>query len=327
MEKRKRTKDIIFAAVILLLVLVMVYSVAQILEHAILRGAVSQKETSLSKTITRNGVDYFPRQDMTVVMVLGIDQYGEVKASGSYQNPGASDMDILLIFDETNEVCHVLHLNRDTMLHVPMLDISGKQAGTWYGQLAMAHTYGSGLEDSCENVKKTISDFLYGLQIDYYIAMNMDAISILNDAVGGVEVHVADDFSRVDPTIKLGPMTLLGEQAVNFVRTRKDVGDQLNLSRIQRHKAYINGFVEAFKQKQNDEEFIFSTYEAVEPYIVTDCSVNAINGMISRFGNYTIGEVISPEGENRLGEEYYEFYVDEEALDALILRLFYAPKG
>ena len=327
MEKRKRTKDIIFAAVILLLVLVMVYSVAQILEHAILRGAVSQKEISLSKTITRNGVDYFPRQDMTVVMVLGIDQYGEVKASGSYQNPGASDMDILLIFDETNEVCHVLHLNRDTMLHVPMLDISGKQAGTWYGQLAMAHTYGSGLEDSCENVKKTISDFLYGLQIDYYIAMNMDAISILNDAVGGVEVHVADDFSRVDPTIKLGRMTLMGEQAVNFVRTRKDVGDQLNLSRIQRHKAYIDGFVEAFKQKQNDEEFIFSTYEAVEPYVVTDCSVNAINGMISRFGNYTIGEVISPEGENRLGEEYYEFYVDEEALDALILRLFYAPKG
>ena len=327
MEKRKRTKDIIFAAVILLLVLVMVYSAAQILEHAILRGAVSQKETSLSKTITRNGVDYFPRQDMTVVMVLGIDQYGEVKASGSYQNPGASDMDILLIFNETNEVCHVLHLNRDTMLHVPMLDISGKQAGTWYGQLAMAHTYGSGLEDSCENVKKTISDFLYGLQIDYYIAMNMDAISILNDAVGGVEVHVADDFSRVDPTIKLGPMTLMGEQAVNFVRTRKDVGDQLNLSRIQRHKAYINGFVEAFKQKQNDEEFIFTTYEAVEPYIVTDCSVNAINGMISRYGHYTIGEVISPEGENHLGEEYYEFYVDEEALDALILRLFYAPKG
>ena len=29
----------------------------------------------------------------------------------------------------------------------------GEYADTSYGQLALAHTYGSGLEDSCENVK------------------------------------------------------------------------------------------------------------------------------------------------------------------------------
>lgn len=326
MEKRKRVKDILFAAAILLLVLVMVYSASRILEYTVLRDAVPQQVETVSKTITRNGVDYFPRQDITVMMVLGIDQYGEVKDSGSYQNPGASDMDILLIFDEASETCDVLHLNRDTMLDVPMLGIGGKQAGTWFGQLAMAHTYGSGLEDSCENVKEAISDFLYGIHIDYYIAMNMDAISILNDAVGGVTVYVTDDFSHVDPTIKQGMMTLMGSQAVNFVRTRKDVGDQLNLSRIQRHKAYIDGFVDAFREKQEDEEFILSTYEDVSPYIVTDCSVNTINSLIGRYGHYTIGQVLSPQGRNVLGEEYYEFYVDEEALDALILELFYAPK-
>lgn len=326
MEKRKRVKDILFAAAILLLVLVMVYSASRILEYTVLRDAVPQQAETVSKTITRNGVDYFPRQDITVMMVLGIDQYGEVKDSGSYQNPGASDMDILLIFDEASETCDVLHLNRDTMLDVPMLGIGGKQAGTWFGQLAMAHTYGSGLEDSCENVKEAISDFLYGIHIDYYIAMNMDAISILNDAVGGVTVYVTDDFSHVDPTIKQGMMTLMGSQAVNFVRTRKDVGDQLNLSRIQRHKAYIDGFVDAFREKQEDEEFILSTYEDVSPYIVTDCSVNTINSLIGRYGHYTIGQVLSPQGRNVLGEEYYEFYVDEEALDALILELFYAPK-
>lgn len=326
MEKRKRIKDILFAVLILLLILGMLYSGVRIWEYTNLRDAVPQQAQASSKTITREGVDYFPRQDMTVVMVLGIDQFGPVQDSGSYQNPGASDMDILLVFDETNEVCHVLHLNRDTMMDIPRLGLGGKQAGTWYGQLAMAHTYGSGLEDSCENVKKAISDFLYGLHIDYYIAMNMDAISILNDAVGGVRVNVTDDFSAVDPTIKKGTMTLMGDQAVNFVRTRKNVGDQLNISRIQRHKAYLDGFVEAFREKQEDEEFILSTYEEVSPYIVTDCSVNAINGMVSRYGHYAIGEVISPQGRNVLGEEYYEFYADEDALDELILRLFYAPK-
>ena len=59
---------------------------------------------------------------------------------------------------------------------------------------------------------------------------------------------------------------------------------------------------------------------------MTDCSVNAISGMIDRYGDYEIGRVVTPEGENVLGGEYYEFYVDEEQLDKLILELFYAPK-
>ena len=60
--------------------------------------------------------------------------------------------------------------------------------------------------------------------------------------------------------------------------------------------------------------------------MVTDCSANAISGMVERFDQFKVNEVVSPEGENVLGDEYYEFYVDEEKLDALILRLFYAPK-
>lgn len=326
MEKRKRIKDLTFLAAALLLVAVMLYSAVRVWEYSRARDAVPQQQATQSKTITRDGVDYFPRQDMTVVMVLGIDQFGQVKESGSYQNPGASDMDMLLIFDEKNEICNVLHLNRDTMMEIPRLGLGGKEAGTWYGQLAMAHTFGSGMEDSCENVKKAISDFLYGIRIDHYIAMNMDAIAILNDAVGGVTVNVTDDFSAVDPTITKGILTLQGQQAVNFVRTRKDVGDQLNLSRIQRHREYVDGFVEAFRLKQAEESFILDTYEEVSPYIVTDCSANVISGMISRYGHYTVGQVISPEGNNVLGEEYYEFYADEEALDKLILELFYAPK-
>ena len=42
--------------------------------------------------------------------------------------------------------------------------------------------------------------------------------------------------------------------------------------------------------------------------------------------DYTVAGFVSPEGKNVLGEKYYEFYPDEEKLDELILRLFYAPK-
>ena len=48
--------------------------------------------------------------------------------------------------------------------------------------------------------------------------------------------------------------------------------------------------------------------------------------MLSRFKGFVIREIVTPEGENMLGKEYYEFHVDEEKLDALILRLFYRAK-
>ena len=326
MKKRMRIIDIASAVLILLLVIVMLYSGLQILESTVLRTGADE-QGFVSRTITRDGVSYYPRQDITVAMVLGIDQNGPVQASEGYINPGAADMAALLIFDDADKSCTILQLNRDTMLEMPVLGVGGKNAGTYYGQLALSHTYGSGMADSCENTRRTISNFLYGIRIDYYLAMNMDAISILNDAVGGVTVNVTDDFSHVDPTITKGQMTLRGEQAIRFVRTRRDVGDQLNISRIDRQKEYIGSFLKKFRSRyHSDLEFAATTYDQVLPYIVTDCSLNTITSLMDRYGDYEIREVVSPAGENVMGEEYYEFYADEDALDELILRLFYAPK-
>ena len=325
MKKRTRTKEIVSAVLILVLLITMLYSGLQILESTVFRSGA--EEGFVSRTITRDGVSYYPRQDITVVMVLGIDQNGPVQASEGYINPGAADMAALLIFDDADKSCTILQLNRDTMLEMPVLGVGGKNAGTYYGQLALSHTYGSGMADSCENTRRTISNFLYGIRIDYYLAMNMDAISILNDAVGGVTVNVTDDFSHVDPTITKGQMTLRGEQAIRLSRPRPDVADQLNTSRIDRQKEYIGSFLKKFRSRyHSDLEFAATTYDQVLPYIVTDCSLNTITSLMDRYGDYEIREVVSPAGENVMGEEYYEFYADEDALDELILRLFYAPK-
>ena len=328
MSKRDTLKKFAFFGTILILMLVMIYSGLQILEATVFsQDNVVEESTAPSKTITRDGIDYFPRQDITVFMILGIDQEGPVQASGSYNNHGAADAVILLIFDEVEENCRVLALNRDTMLEMPVLGIGGKQAGTYYGQLALSHTYGTGLEDSCENTKTAVSDFLYGLYIDYYVAMNMDAIAIANDAVGGVTVHVTEDFSQVDPTITQGTVTLRGEQAMNYVRTRKDVGDQLNLSRMGRHEKYVQGFLEALRaQLESNDTFALELYEQLSDYVVTDCSAATLSMVLDRYAQCEIAEIVTPVGENVLGEEYYEFYADEEALDELILRLLYAPK-
>ena len=146
------------------------------------------------------------------------------------------------------------------------------------------------------------------------------------DAVGGVTVQVTDDFSTIDPSIGMGEVTLHGQQAVNFVRTRKGLGDQLNLSRITRHETYFQGFISAVQeQMEEDSMFALSLYETISPYIVTDCSGNALTGILERYADYPLVEIVSTEGQNVKGSQYMEYYVDEEKLDELILRIFYAP--
>ena len=327
MKKYTNAGKIAYTLAVLVLILMTIISGLLILESTVFTSGQDQTEILKRKTITRDGVEYFPRQDITVVMVLGIDQYGPVESSNYYKNQGSADSVMLLVFDETEKNCTVLYLNRDTMLNMDVLGIRGEYAGTTYGQLALAHTYGTGLEDSCENVKNTLMNFLHGLTVDYYVAMNMDAIPILNDAVGGVTVNVVDDFSKVNPTITMGELTLQGDQVVDYVRTRKNVGDQKNVTRMERQKEYVDGFLQALMEKtQEDIALAVNLYEQVAPYIVTDCSANTLSGMLDRYAEFTLKEVVTPAGENRIEDGHYAFYADEQKLDLMIVDLFYRAK-
>ena len=326
MKHKRNALKFLLVPLMLCMLALLIFSCTKLLESTVLGDDLGEVGFT-SKTVTVDGVDYFPRQDITTVLVMGVDRYGPVADSESYNNSGAADFNVLVIIDESARAVDLLYLNRDTMVEMPVLGIGGRQAGTYYGQLALAHTYGSGLEDSCENSKQTVSDMLGGILIDYYVSMNMDTISILNDAVGGVTVEVTEDFSHVDPSITMGTMTLDGQQAVNYVRTRKDVGDQLNLSRIDRQKAYINSFAASFRAAyEADRNMVQRLYGEISPYLVTDLSVNVLNGMVDHYGDFAIHRVMTPAGDNVMGEEYFEFYAYEDQLQELSLELFYAPK-
>lgn len=327
MSRKEQAKRLVYILLILILVLVIIFSGLRILEPIVHSRRQVQVGETTSSTIERNGIEYFPRQDITVMLLMGIDEFGPVQASDTYKNTGEADMVAVVIFDETNQQIDLLCLNRDTMLEMPALGVGGKNAGTFYGQLALSHTYGTGLEDSCENTQKAVSDFLYGLDISHYVAMNMDAIAMLNDAVGGVQVNVVDDFSEVDASIQKGEMTLKGQQAINYVQVRKDVGDQKNISRMQRQQEYMEGFLQAFRKANTEESFVIDTYDAVSEYMVTDFTTKSMAATLNQYSEYTLDEVITPEGENKLQGQYYAFYADEQKLDELILRLFYAPKN
>ncbi len=327
MPNRISKRKLLFGVVILFLVVVMIYSGLQILKPTVSLNAPETQETMPpSKTIEKDGVKYFPRQDITVFLIAGIDKEGPVKDSGSYNNDGAADVVFVTIFDETSKKYDVISLNRDTMVEMNVLGLGGKKAGTTTAQLALAHTYGNGLTDSAENLKEAVSALLYNTKIDYYVTMNMDAIGILNDAVGGVRVNVVDDFSAIDPTLKQGEVLLNAKQARTFIQTRKGVGDQLNLSRMSRHNEYMKGFTAALKQNLDDDTFAINVYNDILPYIVSNCNVSTFSSTINRYAEFTLDRVFSLEGENKQGTEFMEFHVDQEKLEQLVLDTLYVKK-
>ena len=47
--------------------------------------------------------------------------------------------------------------------------------------------------------------------------------------------------------------------------------------------------------------------------------------LTARFNEYEEEAIIIPEGESVMGERYREFYVDEDALQQLVVDTFYEP--
>lgn len=328
MNKPFGKRSLFVLVIVLAIIITIVYCGAR-LGSAVFSNSVPEQEisTGTRKTITVDGVDYFPRQDITVVLAMGIDKEGKVESSNSYNNDGECDVIALIVFNEEDESITVLNLNRDTMVDMPVLGLAGRRIGTKNAQLALSHTYGDGLEASCENTRETVSKLINDINIDYYVSVNMDAIALMNDAVGGVTVNVTDDFSQSEDFLPMGTVTLEGQQAVSFVRLRKGVGDQLNISRMKRQEQYIAGFMAALNDKiESSSTFAYDFYMSLDGYVVTDCSLNAFSGMFDEYADYEFKEIITPEGENTVGKKFMEFYLDEEKFEKMVLDVFYAPK-
>lgn len=265
-----------------------------------------------------------PKDHLETVLLLGLDKFEET-AHGSYNNNQQSDFLLLLVLDRSAETCTAIHLNRDTMTQVRVIGAQGESAGYVEEQLALAHTYGSGGTDSCKNVAEAVSNLLYGVPIDHYISVTMDGVALLNDLAGGVTVTVLDDFSQVDAALVQGEtVKLMGEQALTYVRARSGLDDSSNLRRMERQRQYLRALSEQLTARaEGDAEFLLEALLAASEYLVSDCTVEKLSALSEELGEWGVLEYLTLPGEAVRGEEFMEFYVDEQALQELVVDVFY----
>jgi LCP family protein required for cell wall assembly len=276
--------------------------------------------------INYDGVDYRLRDDLDTYLFLGIDKFTEdLPQESYYRNFQQCDFLFLMIVDHSNQSYSALHINRDTMAEIRQLGLNGQTVGTETAQLALSHTYGSGGKDSCRNTVWSVSRLLYDVPIDHYVSITMDGVAVLNDTVGGVVVHISDDFSSIDPAMEMGKdVRLAGNQALTFVRSRMAVGDGSNVSRMRRQREYINALYRQIDERMRaDQRFGYRLASALSDYVISDLTTDEMSKAAENLRDYRFTTIYSIEGEVSYDNTFVEFYPDEAALARQVIQLFF----
>lgn len=184
------------------------------------------------------GHTYEFNDNIASILFMGIDNR-KLKDSAVSGTGGQADALYLFTYDTKSGHIKVLSLNRDIMTDISRYDEGGNYVDTATAQLCLAYAYGDGKQTSAENQVTATERLLYNIPINAYYAIDLDAIKILNDDVGGVTV--TPDYTFESFT-KGQTVTLKGDMAEAFVRHRDTSLLDDNLRRMDCQKQYLTAF-------------------------------------------------------------------------------------
>ena len=136
-------------------------------------------------------------------------------------------------------------------------------------------------------------------------------------------VTLADDFSTQDPTMTQGTtLTLHGDQAEIYVRSRRDVGVGTNEARMARQEQYVTKlFAQLDTQMRSDQNFSGTMFDTLSPYLTTSIGRGRLINVVWLAKDYARQEPLSISGEHRVGSDgFMQFYADEASLYRLTMK-------
>lgn len=305
-----------------------------------------------------------PSAEVTNILLIGYDHHadGMEETLHGYSNGGQADFLLLLTIDHEQKTIRPLQIDRDTMTAIYVTDVNGKQHRRSSLQICLAHAYGNTREKNNANTVQAVEALLGieakddGVQIDWYMAMDISGISRLNDVLGGVTVTLQDDLTYFDETMTVGAtLTLNGRQAEAFCRGRYNVGDQTNASRMKRQQQYMNAasgvLIQRLKEDVNfgsdlldqmgiiydmttaatDDPFSFSdpvegtpAGQSQEHYLMTNEPQSSIVGLLAKILDYEVLQTETLPGAHTIGSSgYVEYRLEKDAGIKWALDAFY----
>lgn len=268
----------------------------------------------------------YRKRDLTNILIMGVDWVDMEESSSSARYSGQADFLLLLTLDRENRTISTLQIDRDTMTPVKIYGPFGDYAGQRTEQICLAHAYGDSEAENCRNMVWAVSSMLGGIPIDSYVSLDMESISVLNDALGGITVTLEDDFTRLDPAMAQGvTLTLQGKQAEYYVRGRMGIGEGTNLSRMDRQRTFMEAVGDRVVEGMNqDLDFVGTLFDGLSAYMTTDVNRGWLinKAYDSRAYQRLDARIIA--GSHCTGEDgFTEFWVDEDALNNLLTSIYF----
>ena len=183
------------------------------------------------------------------VLLVGSDTR-EGQGSTAYGPVGSALADVIILLhisrDRQNAVA--MSIPRDLMVAVP--SCPNPEGGDPYPARDFAQI-NSTMNKAGPACTLLAVQQLTGVTIPYLAVIDFKGVIAMSEAIGGVDVCVAttidDEYTNL--YLEPGEHTLIGDEALAFLRTRHGVGDGSDLSRISNQQVFLTSLVRKLKDE------------------------------------------------------------------------------
>lgn len=243
------------------------------------------------------------------------------------ESTGMSDTIIVASYDPKTQQASLLTIPRDTFTG------ENKKTAKYYHKINALYNYGETPEKTVEAVNN-----ITGLNIQYYILVDTEALIKLVDTIGGLEYDVPIDMDYDDPTQDLyihltaGLQKLTGDQVEQLVRFRHNNDgtsyphsygiEDHGRSRTQR--GVITAIAKQSLKLKNVKE-ISNIIDIFKEYVDTNINLDVIKDYIPYAINMNMENLKTATlpGADDIVNGIWFFFHDEEETQTLVNELFY----
>ncbi|MEW1954953.1 LCP family protein [Terrabacter sp. NPDC080008] len=221
-RERKRNRKVLIAALVLLLVPVLaIGGYLAWLNHVVTNNVKQELLLPDGQPTDQNGnVIAQPTGNGTNYLIIGSD-------AGPDRVGGRSDVMIIAHVPDDHSAVTLIHFPRDLYVPIP---------GHGKDKLNAAYAFGG------PPLLVTTMQNMLGIQIDHVAKIGFEGFKAMTDAVGGVDVNVAEPSKGDGKVFTKGIQHMDGATALVFVRQRHQLSEG-DISRGQRQLAFIKALM------------------------------------------------------------------------------------